>query len=184
MINNNIIHNIGFAIMAHDSTNHKYDDKPYSIHLQMVCDYYNKYSYLLPDDKKEIVESACWLHDSIEDCRLTYNDIVKEAGIEVAEIVYACTNEKGKTRLDRANEKYYNGIRNTQYATFVKLCDRLANVTYSKNNNSKMFEVYKKELNHFLHSLFPNDFLGLFFSYEENVEHVDMINELYQLCND
>ena len=96
-------------------------------------------------------------HDTIEDSRLTYNDVKEVAGEAVANIVYAVSNEKGKTRKERANENYYNGICNTPYATFVKLCDRLANVKYSQENNSMMLLVYKKENENFVKSLFLNE---------------------------
>jgi len=36
---------------------------------------------------------------------------------------------------------------------FVKLCDRIANVQYSKMTKSGMFEKYKNENEHFLTSL-------------------------------
>jgi len=88
---------------------------------------------------------ACWGHDLIEDCRVSYNDVKDALGQEVADIVYAVTNEKGKNRKERANDKYYEGIRNTPGAVFVKLCDRIANVQYSKMTGSRMFEMYKKE---------------------------------------
>ncbi|MEK6884240.1 MAG: phosphohydrolase, partial [Nanoarchaeota archaeon] len=71
----------------------------------------------------------------------------------VADIVYAVSNEKGKNRKQRANDKYYEGIRRTPFATFVKLCDRLANVTYSLDTNSKMFSVYQQEHDDFIKQL-------------------------------
>jgi len=67
----------------------------------------------------------------------------------VADIIYAVSNEKGKNRKERANDKYYEGIRQTEGASFVKICDRIANVQYSKMTGSKMFEMYKKENEHF-----------------------------------
>ncbi|MBR1412444.1 MAG: hypothetical protein IJ577_04880, partial [Prevotella sp.] len=74
--------------------------------------------------------------------------------------VYALTNEKGRTRAERAGEKYYQGIRETPYAPFVKLCDRLANITYScsgvDGSNLRMKEVYKSEMPHFLQSINPH----------------------------
>ena len=76
---------------------------------------------------------------------MTYNDIREALGGPIAEITYALTNEKGRNRKERANEKYYEGIRNTPYATFVKLCDRLANVTYSKQQGSSMLDAYRKD---------------------------------------
>jgi (p)ppGpp synthase/HD superfamily hydrolase len=85
----------------------------------------------------------------IEDTRVSYNDVknrLDDTGYSyIADIIYAVTNEKGKNRNERANEKYYEGIRSTPGAVFVKLCDRIANVQYSKMMKSRMFEVYGKE---------------------------------------
>jgi hypothetical protein len=48
---------------------------------------------------------------------------------------------------------YYEGIRNTKGAVFVKLCDRIANVQYSKMTKSRMFELYKEENDNFMTEL-------------------------------
>lgn len=149
-----------FAIMSHQNVNHKYGVYPYSYHLSMVVDIANEFINSIPEKDREIVLSACWMHDTIEDCRLTYNDVKEVSNIEVAEIVYALSNEKGKNRKERANDKYYQGIREVPYACFVKLCDRIANVKHSKKEKSKMFEVYKKENENFINQLFPNNRIG------------------------
>ena len=94
---------------------------------------------------REAVMIAVWGHDLIEDARVSYNDVKSNLGPEAADIIYAVTNEKGKNRSERANAKYYEGIRNTPGAVFVKLCDRIANVQYSKLTKSRMFEMYKEE---------------------------------------
>lgn len=171
---------IAFAIEAHQNVNHTYDGVPYSVHLALVAGYAIKYIDCIPDQCQEKVLDACWLHDTIEDCRLTYNDIVKMAGEEVAEIVYAVTNEKGKNRKERANDKYYEGIRNTPWAKYVKLCDRLANVKYSFDIKSNMLKVYRKENADFLQSLlstsdwyYYKDLLNELGSYMMNSEPKD-----------
>lgn len=164
---------IAFAIEAHHKTNHLYDGKPYSVHLSMVAMYGLKHIDIIPLLMENNVMDACWLHDTIEDCRLTYNDIKEVAGDFTADIVYAVTNEKGKNRKERANEKYYEGIRNTPYAIYVKLCDRLANVEYSVHTKSKMLDVYRKENESFLESLFPD--------YTVSIMYHAMINELDNL---
>ena len=148
---------IAFAIDAHNKVNHSYNNYPYSLHLSMVAMYATKFIDCLPFNVHEDILDACWLHDTIEDCRLTYNDIVKISNLNVADLVYAVTNEKGKNRKERANDKYYEGIRNTPFAKFVKLCDRLANIKYSKDTNSNMYYKYKEEHEHFLKSLFPDE---------------------------
>ena len=147
---------ISFAIEAHHKTNHLYDGKPYSVHLAMVALNAARYIDCIPAERRNDVLSACWLHDTIEDCRLTYNDIKQVAGEAVAEIVYAVTNEKGKNRKQRASDVYYEGIRKTPGAVYVKLCDRLANVQYSFDTSSRMFDVYQKENDAFIEALFPD----------------------------
>ena len=87
-----------YATLQHFKTNHKYDGQPYDVHLQMVYDFACKYVHLLPDNKTiSEVLAACWVHDVIEDCRQTYNDVKNVLGERVADIAYALTNEKGKT---------------------------------------------------------------------------------------
>ena len=165
-----------YAIGAHSQTNHLYDGKPYSVHLEMVVRYANYYMPKhLSDEIKEVILNACWLHDTIEDCRLTYNDVKELAGTPVADIVYALTNNKGKSRRERANEDYYKGIINIPHATFVKLCDRLANVFYSRESGSKMFEVYKRENENFLYMITCDGNIGMGYN--------NMLSELSNLLS-
>lgn len=146
-----------FAIMSHENVNHKYGDYPYSFHLMMVVEVAHQFTDLIPLEDRDNFLAACWMHDTIEDCRLTYNDVLKVSNLEVANIVYALSNEKGKNRKQRANRKYYKGIIETKYARLVKLCDRIANIRFSKTQKSIMLEVYKNENDHFIYSLFPDD---------------------------
>jgi (p)ppGpp synthase/HD superfamily hydrolase len=152
-----------FALRCHSSTNHFYDRTlPYSHHLQMVVDVALKFIHLIPIEFHGLVISACWLHDTIEDTRITYSDLCKEINIDVAEIVYALTNEKGRTRRERANEKYYEGIRNTRFATFCKLCDRIANIEYSISKGSDALSMYSKENPHFIRSIYNEEYDEMF----------------------
>ena len=147
---------IKFAVSAHHRVNQTYDGAPYSLHLTLAAHYGDVFSHLLPEDEKAPVLAAIWLHDTIEDCRLSYNDIKASFGEKIAELVYAVTNNRGRTRHDRADDDYYRGIVATPYATFVKLCDRLANAQYSATmGDRRMVEVYRAELDGFLEKLSP-----------------------------
>lgn len=172
----------------HKNVNQTYDDNPYSLHLKMVTNMLPivfedawKANFLDSTESSQLLVDyitcfyASLLHDSIEDARLTYNDVnnivseynsfvisvlgSKQYSIltikseNVADIVYAVTNEKGKNRSERANDKYYQGIRDNKLAVIVKICDRLANAFYSKMMNSRMLDVYKKEHEHFINSV-------------------------------
>ena len=150
----------------HQSVNETYgDDLPYGFHLDMVVEGVVCYGHLVCACEEDVLPMffGAYYHDSIEDARLSYNDVIKaarewmteEQALMATEIVYALTTDKGRTRDERAGEKYYKGIRETPYAPFVKLCDRLANVTYSCSIDSgrkgnHMREVYKSEMGKFL----------------------------------
>jgi (p)ppGpp synthase/HD superfamily hydrolase len=145
-----------FAIKAHHDTNHYYDDYlPYEFHLRMVVKAAKDFLFLIPKEFHHIVISACWCHDTIEDARQSYNDIMAISSQEVAEIVRAVTNYgRGRDRTERMPDFVYKDIRDTEFATFVKLCDRIANVQYSKLTGSSMFGKYKKENEHFKAQLY------------------------------
>ena len=155
----------------HESVNQTYDGShPYGFHLDMVVDSIYKYGHEVCADEQDLLPLffGAYYHDSIEDARQTYNDVKKaalqwmdkELAITAAEIVYALTNDKGRTRAERAGEHYYQGIRETPYAPFVKLADRLANTTYSfthaNQSNMHMREVYQQELPYFLTAISTN----------------------------
>lgn len=153
------------AHALHASVNQTYDDdKPYGVHLDMVAQSVFDYGYEVCATECDLLPLffGVYFHDSIEDARLTYNDVVRQArlwmneeqAVVAAEIVYALTNDKGRTREQRAGEHYYAGIRQTPYAPFTKLADRLANTRYSflhsNQANRHMQTVYRQEMAHFL----------------------------------
>ena len=159
------------AHQLHSSVNQTYGEGlPYGYHLDMVVAGIREFGYLVCACEDDVLPLffGGYYHDSIEDARLTYNDVMntarmkmtEEQALMATEIVYALTNDKGRTRAERAGEKYYQGIRETPYAPFVKLCDRLANITFSCSNmnasNNRMRLVYKQEVPHFLESINPH----------------------------
>ena len=155
----------------HRSVNQSYGEGlPYSYHLDMVVNNVREFGHMVCASENDVLPLMFggYFHDSIEDARLTYNDVMHEARmlmtVEQAlmgtEIVYALTNDKGRTRAERAGEKYYKGIRETLYAPFVKMCDRMANITFTcsnlESNNNRMKLVYKEEVPHFLEAIDPH----------------------------
>lgn len=156
------------AHALHASVNHAYDRiRPYGFHLDMVVNWVRKYIEVVCVSEQDIlpIYFAAFYHDSIEDARLSYNDVMKiakelmdeEQAYLATEIVYALTNEKGRNRAERANEKYFAGIREIPYAPFVKLADRLANTSYAFSKGTadslRMSKVYREELPGFLEAL-------------------------------
>lgn len=161
-----------WIIEQHEKINHQYDKYlPYEFHLRMVLQVAKEFIGFLNCKDDTIIFLSALGHDLLEDTHLSYNDVKNVLGFEAAEIIYALTNEKGRTRKERANDKYYEGIRNTEGAVFVKLCDRIANVRYGKITGSRMVEMYKKENPNFIEKL----------GYEPEHELEEMFNYLNEL---
>ena len=136
------------------------------------------------DPTPSIIICACWCHDLIEDARINYNSMLEyskkavmssyvpigfgdigERSRAIADIVYAVSNEKGKNRAERESDKYFEGIRNTEHATFVKLCDRIANIEYSKmteRESGGKLEMYRKEYPRFYQQLCDEKYRQMF----------------------
>ena len=150
----------------HESVNHTYDGHNYVLHLDAAIavgkefeldlfEYHRSLKNLMSIEEYDIFISnslwnAIYFHDVEEDCRMTYNNIKDLIGTTAADIVHAVTNHKGKTRDERANDLYYQEIRETPGASFVKMCDRIANARYSQLMGSTMYDKYKKENENFM----------------------------------
>lgn len=126
--------------------NQTYDIYPYGYHIRQVVKIAEELGY----DESIIVASA--LHDTLEDTELSYNDLKKAFGQEVAEIVYCVTDELGRNRKER-KAKTYPKIQGNWKATVVKICDRIANMQQSKLYNKSLFEIYQSEHSDFCKNL-------------------------------
>lgn len=134
-----------YARARHTETNCRYGNQPYDVHLEMVDAEARKYEHLLSSDEdRTVARCAAWLHDTLEDCRVTYGDMRLHFGPVVADVVYNVTNELGKNRKERA-ERTYPKIASCPLSTYVKLCDRFANSKASKASGDSMWEKYKGE---------------------------------------
>ena len=158
---------IKLATNGHNDTNHKYGDASYTIHLSHAVDVGQRFIHLVPLALRPLVIAALWLHDSIEDARLSYNDIIKaftkagvsrEDAVQIAEIVRAVTNyTRGRNRDERMPPEIYEDIRNTEGARFAKCCDRIANIEFGGKTS-----MYKEEHPKFAKELFHADLVDMF----------------------
>jgi len=134
----------------------RYGNKPYDFHLKMVVDFIIKYKYLLPDDVHEDVISAGYLHDTVEDTDTTPKNLKYLFNDRIAQIVYRVSNERGWSKKEELF-KTLPKIWECELSTYVKMCDRMANGTNSKNGKSdkskRMFKRYTEEYPIFRYAL-------------------------------
>ena len=126
--------------------NQSYDIYPYTYHLKQVHAIAVELGY------DESIRVACILHDALEDTDLSYNDIKKAFGEEIAEIVYCVTDELGRNRKER-KFKTLKKTRKNWKAIATKICDRIANMRQAKNYQTKLYEMYCKESKDFVSTL-------------------------------
>jgi (p)ppGpp synthase/HD superfamily hydrolase len=138
-----------YAELAHAGQTYN-DEVPYSVHLGQVIDVLRRFG--VEDDD---VYCAAWLHDSIEDTRISYNDIRERFGENVAELVFAVTNERGRNRKERNQKTYPKIFRAGEDALILKLADRIANVEYGLSDGTGKSDMYRKEFQDFSDNLGP-----------------------------
>jgi len=139
-----------FAKKAH--VGDTYGDYPYTKHLNDV------YLMLLTAGvKDEKTLAVAWLHDTIEDTVIRYEDVLEAFGEKIADITYAVTDKRGKTRVER-HEATYPTIAKDARATLVKVADRAANFAMSKHERQKQFYKYEREHVYFKATLLEHTF--------------------------
>ena len=130
---------LSFATNAHTGQYRKYTGEPYVNHPISVCNLVSDFT-----DDKDILAAAL-LHDTMEDCEVTYEEINNEFGKRVADMVKELTNDKDeiskKGKVDYMVDKI-NKMR--EPCLLIKLCDILNNM--SSTINVKQATTYKKIL--------------------------------------
>jgi GTP pyrophosphokinase len=119
----NTLKAIDFAAAAHEGQKRKRSNIPYIYHpLNMAC------HALSMGIKEDEIIAAILLHDVIEDCGKTANDL--PVSDEVKQIVVLMTHDKanGPDR-DKVMAAYYDAIMENPKAALVKCIDRCNNLT-------------------------------------------------------
>jgi len=140
-----------FAVQAHgDQTYGR--DKPYVVHLDDVYHVLCMFGYT-----DFSIGEAAYLHDVVEDCGVTVEDLAKQFGSYVARIVDFCTDEPGSCRREKKATTYARmratldtaGVSIPAWlkdAVRVKVADRLANVLASlRGDKPDLIRMYRKE---------------------------------------
>jgi len=160
-----------FAIDIHSGQ--KYDEHPYIKHLEDVFKVLERYKV-----KHQAILVASFLHDILEDGAASYQDVKKIFGFEVAEIVYAVTDELGRNRKER-HENTYPKIKESLFAICLKLADMIANVEYgqSQNARSNLLSMYIREYPNFRSYMFHADL-------EDNAGLKECVYEMWEHLDD
>lgn len=114
---------VNFAVDAHEGQTRKKSDIPYIYHpLNMAC---HALSMGIKDDA---VIAAILLHDVVEDCGVTCEDL--PVGDEARELVRLMTHENtNDENRDEVMTRYFGAIATDPKAALIKCIDRCNNLT-------------------------------------------------------
>ena len=119
----NTLKALPYAVKAHEGQCLKKSDIPYISHpLNMVC------HLLAMNIDDDAIIAATLLHDVIEDCNKTIDDLPVDD--EIKEIVLLLSHEKvNDSNRSKMLKEYYDNISKNPKASLIKLVDRCNNLT-------------------------------------------------------
>lgn len=134
-----------FATRAHEGQLRKWTGEPYIVHPEAVA----KRVELAGEDLEAI--DAAWLHDVVEDCGVTLDQITSEFGSEVSGLVGWCSDKytsKDYPHLNRAKRKQLEMIRLLDIppaAACIKMADFLDNFRTIRIHDEEFAKTYATE---------------------------------------
>ncbi len=125
---------LNFATKAHSGQKRKgtkvdYISHPLRVAL-IVMSYRNILLKICPEVSIDDIIAACILHDVMEDCGVSYNELKNRFGVVVSDLVQSLTSNKNEIKIIGKKAYIENKIKKMKpLLIFLKLSDRIANVT-------------------------------------------------------
>lgn len=133
-----------FAEQAHSAMSQvrKYTGQPYIAHPTAVVAFVNAVAHTVP------MIAAAWLHDTVEDTEVTLEDIKREFGAEVADLVEQLTDvsklSDGNRTVRKAIDLAHTAKASAEAKT-IKLADLIDNTRNIVDLDPEFAKVYLKE---------------------------------------
>lgn len=133
-----------FAIAAHEAVGQvrKYTGEPYWVHPQEVVDIV----YSVTTNSEML--AAAWLHDVVEDTKITIRTINREFGETIAQYVKELTDisrpEMGNREIRKAVDRVWISMASPQAQT-IKIADLISNRTSIVKHDPNFAKIYMQE---------------------------------------
>lgn len=137
---------LNFARNAHNGQFRKYSNSPYIVHPVSVADFIGL-NYKQQDTN---LICAALLHDVVEDCGVTIEELQQEFNEDIANLVFWVTKKSKTSDGNRATRKRIDHeflARAPDRAQTLKLCDRYCNLNDTLFDDSPVdfAEMYLRE---------------------------------------
>jgi (p)ppGpp synthase/HD superfamily hydrolase len=138
-----------FAMEAHKNQVRKYTGAPYFTHPERVAKAVQQYCSKEHTEQLPVIVAAAYLHDVVEDCDVSFDDIRNKFGQNVMELVAWLTNRSKGMKLRRSDRKKIDRsvIKCApKEAKIIKLLDRIDNLGEMSTNDPEKQDVSFMEL--------------------------------------
>ncbi len=142
-----------FARKRHQGQLRSGSNIPYIVHPISVCNHLKK----ILEIKDEDILAAALLHDTLEDTKTSYEELYKEFGKRVANLVLELTNDKSLPKEERKAKMIEKAKTISRDAKIIRLADRYDNVLGMENWTEDRKSAYIKESRKLLNSLSGTD---------------------------
>ena len=136
-----------FATAAHAGQKRKYTGEPYINHCKNVVAILEEASPFHAIGNAEPI-SAAWLHDTLEDTKVTHADIVSFFGARVArlvkEVTDVSTKEDGNRAVRKQKDLEHLALASPEAQT-IKLADLISNTQSIVKHDPEFAKVYMLE---------------------------------------
>lgn len=144
---------LDYATMMHDGQYRK-DGTDYINHPIRVANYVSVFKSSLNMD---VLLASAYLHDTLEDTKATYYDIVNKFGPQIADLVLELTTDEDIKNVLRKTKCLEIKMKNmSNWALLIKLCDRLDNVSDLMTSSENFRNRYARETIDILNYLLSN----------------------------
>src|SRR5262245_13628543 len=130
--------------MKHEGHKRKYTGEPYMVHLEAVADLVRSVG------AHEKVIAAAYLHDTLEDTKTTYGELINHFGVGVATLVYELTDAHPSgaghgNRAERKRKERDRLAKASAAAHTLKLADLIDNTKSIVERDPRFAKVYLRE---------------------------------------
>jgi (p)ppGpp synthase/HD superfamily hydrolase len=133
------------ARRQYNDANCKYGDNEYIYHIDMVANAIKKYQdVFINQNDYNNTYMASLFHDSMEDAKQTYNNILAVSNKDVADIVLRVTDVPAENRLMKHLLTMGKTVEDHR-AIILKMADIWSNATFSRTSGSSMYAKYVEE---------------------------------------
>lgn len=118
---------LNFAAKAHENQHRKFNGEPYIVHPIGVAEFVALVKQ--SSRNKDMLLAVALLHDILEDTLLTYEEVKKLFGYQVADLVVELTSDKELAKFEGKGPYLLKKmIAMSSYALVIKLADILYNM--------------------------------------------------------